>query len=94
MLPVSIQLHTKKTLSLLRQMQLVGIMQITSPTLCINHLESKSRLVALFQLHVSFLIRKDHLMLQIPTSTSTEFCNYDIAVAEEVNVKIGVRTRL
>ncbi len=33
-------------------------------------------------------------MLQIPTSTSTEFCNYDIAVPEEVNVKVGVRTRL
>ena len=75
-------------------MQLVGIMRTTNPTLCINNLESKSRLVALFQLHVSFLIRGDHIMLQIPTRTSTEFCNHDIAVAEEVNVKVSVRTRL
>ena len=75
-------------------MQLMGIMLATNHTLCLNNLESKSRLVTLFQLHVSFLILGDHVMLQIPTSTPTELCDYDITVAKEVNVKGGMRTRL
>lgn len=75
-------------------MQMMGIMLATNSTLCLNNLETKSRLVTLFQLHVSFLILGDHVMLQIPSSTPTELCDHDITVAKEVNVKGGVRTWL
>lgn len=87
------RLHTN-TASMLRQMQFMGIMQTTNSTLCFHNFESKPRVVALFQLHVNFLILDYHLMLQVPTSASTELSDDGIAVAEEVDVKVGVRTRL
>ena len=66
-----------------------------TPTLWIdNNLERKPRLVALAQLHVDFFIWGNHLMLQIPSGAPTELCDHDVAVAEEVDVEVGVRTGL
>ena len=62
--------------------------------LCFDGLESKSRLVAVFELYVSFLIWNDHLMLQVPSGASTELCDHNVAVTEEVNVEVGVGTGL
>ena len=72
----------------------MGIMLATNSTLCLDNLERKPRLVALLQLHVNFIILKDHLVSQIPSSTPAELCDDCIAVAEEVDVEVGVRTRL
>lgn len=72
----------------------MGIMQATNSTLCLDNLERKPRLVALFQLHVNLIVLEDHLVLQIPSSTPAELCDDCITVAEEVDVKVGVRTRL
>ena len=33
-------------------------------------------------------------MLQVPSGAPTELCDYDVAVAEEVDVEVGVRTGL
>ena len=86
MLPASVP----TTPSSLPQMQLMGIMQANNSTLCLNNLERKSRVVALFQLHVNFLIMGDHLMLQIPSSTSTELGDDGITITQKVDVKVGV----
>ena len=72
----------------------MGIMQATNSTLCLDNIKRKARLVALVQLHVNLLVLKDHLVLQIPSSTPAELCDDCIAVAEEVDVEVGVRTRL
>lgn len=75
-------------------MQLMGIMLATNSALCLHNLETKSRLVTLFQLHVGFLILGDHVMLQVPSSTPTELCDHNITVAKEVDVEGGMRTWL
>lgn len=59
-----------------------------------NNLEGKPRFVTLVQLHVDLFIWGDHLMLQIPSDTPTELCDHDVAVAEEVDVEVGVGTGL
>ena len=61
-----------------------------SCTLCFHNLEGKPGLVALFELHVHFLVRDDHLVLQVPAGTSTEFGDDGVAVAEEIDVEVGV----
>ena len=63
-------------------------------TLCFHNLEGKPGLVALFELHVHFLTRDDHLVLQVPSGASTEFRDDGVAVAEEVDVEVGVVTGL
>ena len=80
------------------QMQLIsrlGIMQATKlQTLCSDNLECKSGLVALFELHVHFFIADYHLVLQVPPSAPAELRDDGVAVAEEVNVEVGVITGL
>lgn len=61
-----------------------------SCTLCFHNFEGKPRLVALFELHVHFLVRDDHLVLQVPPRAPTEFRDDGVAVAEEVDVEVGV----
>ena len=58
--------------------------------LCVNNLERKPGFVALVQLHVDFFIGGDHVVLQIPSGAPAELCDYDVAVAEEVDVEVGV----
>ena len=82
------------TASMLRQMQFMGIMQTNNSTLCFHNFEKKPRVVALSQLHVNFLILDYHFVLQVPSSASTKLSDDGIAVAEEVDVEVGVRTRL
>ena len=59
-----------------------------------NDLERKPGFVALVQLHVDFFVWGDHLVLQIPFGAPTELCDDDVAVAEEVDVEVGVGTGL
>ena len=66
-----------------------GIVQIES-TLCFYNLEGKPRLVALCQLHVDSLIRDDHLVPQVPLRAPAELGHDGVAVAEEVDVEVGV----
>lgn len=73
---------------------MMGIMQATNSTLCFNNLKGKARVVALFKLHVDFLIMDDHLMLQVPPSAPTELREDGIAIAEEVDVEVGMGTGL
>ena len=61
-----------------------------SCTLCFDNFEGKARFVALFELHVHFLVRDDHLVLQVPPCAPTEFRDDGVAVAEEVDVEVGV----
>ena len=61
-----------------------------SCTLCFHNLEGKARFVALFKMYVHFLVRDDHLVLQVPAGTPTEFRDDGVAVAEEVDVEVGV----
>ena len=60
----------------------------------IDNLERKSRFIALGQLYVDIFIGGNHLVLQIPSGAPTEFCDHDVAVAEEVDVEVGVGTWL
>ena len=59
-------------------------------TLCFHNLEGKPGLVALFELHVHFLIGNDHLVLQVPPGAPTEFRDDGVAVAEEIDVEVCV----
>ena len=70
----------------------VGIMQANQTPRygLMNDLERKPRFVALAQLHVDFFIGGNHFVLQIPSGAPTELCDHDVAVAEEVDVEIGV----
>ncbi len=86
-------LHINNALPL-RQMQLMGIMQATKSTLCLDNFEGEPRVVALFQLHVNLLVMDNHLVLQVPSGASTELGDDSIAVAEEVDVEVGMRARL
>ena len=60
------------------------------PTLCFHNLEGKPGLVALFELHVHFFVRDDHLVLQVPSGAPTEFRDDGVAIAEEIDVEVGV----
>ena len=59
-------------------------------TLYFDNLERKARVVALFQLHVNLLPGDDHLVLQVPPGASTELGDDGVAIAEEVDVEVGV----
>ena len=73
---------------------MMGITQAANSTLCFDNFKGKPRLVALFQLHVDFLIMDYHLVLQVPPCAPTELGDDGVAIAEEVDVEVGMGTRL
>lgn len=44
--------------------------------------------------HIDQLPRRNHFMLEWPASTATQFRHDDVAVAEEVDIKVDVVARL
>ena len=56
----------------------------------VNHLEVMPALVAFFKLNVNLLVRRDHIVLQVPPGASAELRDDDVAVAEEIDIEVDV----